>query len=126
MRNMAVLDRTRDYARISLACTRLFFGLVALLTPGIMARRLGIDPEANPAVLYVCRMFGIRTVLIGADLLFQTGQRRAESLRAAILIHASDTLAAFLATLSGRFPRRSRSIVFISAFNTLLAVVANR
>ena len=42
-------------------------------------------------------MFGIRTVLIGAELLMQTGDRRAEALRRAILIHASDTLAALLA-----------------------------
>jgi hypothetical protein len=45
--------------------------------------------------------------------------------RRAVLIHASDTLAGFLATLSPRFPARSRLIVWISALNTLLAIVAN-
>ena len=39
---------------------------------------------------------------------------------------ASDTLAAFLATLSGQFPKRGRTIVLISAVNTVLAIVANR
>jgi hypothetical protein len=87
---------------------------------------LGINPDENPGALYVFRMFGIRTVLIGAELLVQTGERRAEATRRAILIHASDTVAAFLATRSGKFPRNGRFIVVISAVNTLLAVIANR
>jgi hypothetical protein len=123
---MSADDRVREYARILLACIRILNGGLALLAPGFLARRIGIDPEANPGALYVFRMFGIRTVLIGAELLIQTGDRRAEALRRAVLIHAADTLAAFLATLSGRFPKTGRLIVWISAFNTLLAIVANR
>ena len=71
-------------------------------------------------------MFGIRTVLLGADLITTSGDRRSEALRRAVLIHASDTLAALLATLSGNFPKSGRLIVGISALNTLLAVLANR
>ena len=116
----------RDYARVLLAAIRLLNGSLALLVPGFLARQIGVDPDANPGILYVFRMFGIRTVLIGAELLLQTGDRRAEAVRRAVVIHASDTLAAFLATLSGTFPRKSRTIVWISALNTLLAVLANR
>ena len=123
---MAAADRTRDIARILLAGIRLFNGLAALFAPGMLARRLGVDPEANPGMLYVFRMFGIRTVLIGAELLVQTGERRAEATRRAVLIHASDTLAALLATRSGRFPKNGRVIVWISAVNTVLAVLTNR
>jgi hypothetical protein len=115
-----------DPARILLASIRLLNGLAALLVPGFLARQIGIDPDKNPGVTYVFRMFGIRTMLIGAELLVQTGDRRAEALRRAVLIHASDTLAAFVATLSGAFPKQGRIIVWISAFNTLLAIVANR
>jgi len=116
----------RDYARILLATVRLVNGLAALLVPGFLAHQVGIDADANPGVLYVFRMFGIRTVLLGVELVVQTGDRRAEALRRAILIHASDTLAAFLATLSGNFPKRGRLIVYISAVNTALAVIASR
>jgi hypothetical protein len=123
---VAVEDRTRDYARILLAWIRLLNGFAALLIPGFLARQIGVDPDANPAVTYVLRMFGIRTVLIGAELLVQTGDRRAEALRRAILIHASDTLAAFLASLSPRFPKQGRTIIWISAANTVLALIANR
>jgi hypothetical protein len=123
---MAAVDRTRDYARILLACIRLFNGLGGLLAPGMLARQLGVDPQANPAITYVFRMFGMRTVLIGIDLLVEKGERRAKATREAVLIHASDTLAAFLAARSGRFPRNGRVIVWISAVNTLLAILANR
>jgi hypothetical protein len=106
---------------------RLFNGLAALLVPGVLARQVGVDPEANPGITYVFRMFGIRTVLIGADLLVAPrGPRRARALRSAVLIHASDTLAAALAALSGRFPKQGRAIVLISGLNTLLAILANR
>ncbi|HLZ31527.1 MAG TPA: hypothetical protein VKV73_29765 [Chloroflexota bacterium] len=123
---MSAEKGVRDYARILLALIRLFNGLAALLVPGVLARQVGIDPEANPGALYVFRMFGIRTVLLGFELLMQTGDRRAEALRRAVLIHASDTLAAFLASISGNFPKRGKLIVAISAANTLLAVIANR
>ena len=119
-------DRTRDYARLALAWIRLFNGTAALVAPGFLARQIGIDPNANPGIKYVFRMFGVRTVLIGLDLLLQSGERRADSLRGAVIIHASDTLAAFLASLSSRFPKRARFIVVVSAINTALAVIANR
>ena len=123
---MVAFDRVREPARILLACIRLFNGLAALVVPGVLARRLGIDPAANPGALYVLRMFGVRTVLIGAELLMQKGDRLDDALRQAVLIHASDTLAAFLATLSSAFPKQGRVIVGISAVNTLLALIASR
>jgi hypothetical protein len=123
---MAVVNNKRDLARIVLALIRLFNGLAALLVPGILARQVGVDPDANPGVLYVFRMFGIRTVLLGIELLVQTGDRRAEALRRAVIIHASDTVAAALASFSSNFPKKGRLIVVISAINTALAFIASR
>jgi hypothetical protein len=123
---MAVVKNKRDLARIVLALIRLFNGLAALVAPGFLARQVGVDPDANPGIKYVFRMFGIRTVLIGADLLVQTGERREEALQRAVWIHASDTLAAFLASRSDNFPKKGRVIVAISACNTLLAFFASR
>jgi hypothetical protein len=115
-----------DKARIALGCIRLLNGGLALVAPGFLARQIGVDPDANPGVLYVFRMFGIRTVLVGAELLTERGERRSEALQRAVLIHASDTLAAVVATLSRTFPKRGRAIVAISAVNTALAMIANR
>jgi hypothetical protein len=120
------MRQSQDVARVLLALIRLFNGIAALLAPQFLSNRLGIDHENNPAALYVWRMFGIRTVLIGADLLLQKGQRRREAMRVAVVIHASDTLAAYLAGRSGKLPNdAARMIVGISAVNTGLAVYAN-
>jgi hypothetical protein len=125
LRSMAANRRARDYARILLANIRILNGGLALLAPGFLARTVGVDPEASPGTLYVFRMFGIRTVLIGAELFMLSGERRKDALRRAVLIHASDTVAAFLATRSSHFPSGGRVIVWISALNTVLALVAN-
>jgi hypothetical protein len=118
---------SRDVARVLLGLIRLLNGIIALIVPKMLAQRLGLDTEANPAVLYILRMFGIRTTLLGVDLLFKQGEARAEALRVAPLIHASDTLAAFLAGRSKQFPQpMARVIVIISAVNTALAIYANR
>ena len=58
---------TRDHARIALATIRLVNGTMALLTPGMMLRRLGADPRANGVAVYPLRMFGIRTVVLGVE-----------------------------------------------------------
>jgi hypothetical protein len=123
---MGTNDRIDEYARVLLANIRLLNGGLALVAPGFLARRIGVDPVANPGITYVFRMFGIRTVLIGVDLLSTQPERRARALEQAPLIHASDTIAAVLASFRRGFPASGRAIILISAFNTLLAVLANR
>jgi hypothetical protein len=120
-----VTDRWRERARILLAAIRLFNGGAALVAPAFLARRAGIDPVASPGALYFIRMFGIRTVIVGAELLILRGERRAEALRLAVLIHGSDTLAAALAGRSGRLAGATGALLtLISAVNTALALIA--
>ncbi len=110
-------------ARTLLGAIRIANGTAALLAPAKLSQRLGVDPEENPAMLYALRMFGIRTILIGRDLI--RGDEGA--VRAAPLIHASDTLAAAALAASGKVPKRTgRLITGISALNTILAVTARR
>ena len=110
-----------DSARVALAGVRLVNGTVGLLKPDVLARTLGADPAANPALLYALRMFGVRTVVIALDLL----RREPAALRAAAPIHASDTLAAAL--LARHLPREKGAlIVGISATNTALALLSRR
>ena len=119
------LDRAPDYTRITLAGIRLFNGVAALFVPATLARQLGVDPAANPAALYALRLFGVRTVLIGAQLLLRDGGVRAHSLRVAPAIHALDASAALIAGERGQLPRRAATTAaLISTVNTVLAVVA--
>jgi len=114
-------------ARLALAAIRLFNGSAALLAPHLLAERLGVKPSDNQAIIYVFRMFGIRTILIGLELLVTDGDALAQSVQRGILIHASDTTAAALAGLTGQLPPRAGvTTTLISATNTMLAIAAFR
>lgn len=114
-------------ARKALAVVRLFNGMVALLAPQILLRRLGTDPQADRSGVYPFRMFGIRTVLIGVDLLTLRGEERRRATRLAVLIHATDTVSATIAGLKGHLsPRAAVVTALISGGNTALAILATR
>jgi len=114
-------------ARKALGTIRVLNGVAGLLAPEFLLRRLGADPGTQRFAVYPFRMFGIRTILIGADLLVAPGEARARATRLAVLIHAVDTLSAATAGLRGDLPRKAAvSTVLISAGNTVLAVLASR
>lgn len=114
-------------ARKLLAGVRIFNGTAGLLAPEILLRRLGADLRRDRSGIYPFRMFGIRTVLIGADLLLPGAEQRRRAARLAVLIHASDTVSAATAGLRGDLPRRAAALTtLISAGNTALAITATR
>lgn len=114
-----------DRARTALAMVRIVNGAAALVAPTFLLRRVGTDTTRDTSGVYPFRMFGIRTVLIGADLLTLTGAERARAERLAVLIHATDTISAATAGVQGHLPRRSALLTTaISAGNTALAVIA--
>ena len=117
------LEHYRDYARILLAGIRLFNGAAALFAPTLLARQFRDNP--NSAVIYVLRLFGVRTIIVGIELLVPDEELRASALRYAIPIHASDTLSAALAGIQGQLPSRvSIMLTAISGVNTALAIIA--
>jgi heme peroxidase len=118
---------SRSTARYALAAIRLFNGGMALFAPERLARRLGTDPDEGGAVIYALRMFGVRTIMIGGELLVLRDEDLERALRKGILIHASDTVAAAVAGAGGYLPRRTAALTtLISAVNTGLAVTAKR
>lgn len=120
-----IIDATK--ARKLLAGIRLVNGLLALKAPKFLLRRLGTDADRDPSGIYPFRMFGIRTVLIGADLLLLTGEESRRATKLAVVIHATDTANAATCLLKGYLPRRAGVVAtVISAVNTVLAVIAAR
>jgi hypothetical protein len=116
-----------DLARSALGAIRSFNGLTALLMPRTMVRRLGADPDENGTAIYVLRMFGVRTIFLGAELFLLDGERREDALRDGVVIHACDATAALIAGVRGQLPRKVATLVFaISSVNTALAIVALR
>ncbi|MFI7293447.1 hypothetical protein [Streptomyces sp. NPDC050121] len=104
---------------------RIVNGAAGLLAPELLIRRLDPDREPpSPAAVYAFRL-GIRTILLGLDLLTHRDERLRESLRDGVLIHGSDTATAATLSLSGRVaPRTAALTTLISATNTVLAGVA--
>jgi hypothetical protein len=116
-----------EHARKTLAAIRLFNGALALLAPRLLIRRLGTDPDRDPSAIYPFRMFGVRTLIIGADLLMLTGEEQRRATKLAVLIHATDTASAATCLVKGYLPRKAGVIATaVSSLNTILAVIAAR
>ena len=114
-------------ARQVLAAIRLVNGALALFAPRFLIRRLGTDPDRDPSAVYPFRMFGVRTLLIGADLLLLTGEESRRATRLAVVIHATDTASAATCLVKGYLPRKAGIVATaISSLNTVLAVIAAR
>jgi hypothetical protein len=114
----------RDKARIWLAGIRILNGAAALLAPKFLARRVRAapNPEPSPAAIYAFRLFGVRTVKIGADLLSGDAAVREHAARDALSIHASDTMTAAMLLLRGLVTKRAGiMLTAISGLNTFLA-----
>jgi uncharacterized protein YjeT (DUF2065 family) len=110
----------------ALAAVRIANGALGLLAPGILVARTSADPHST-APYYAFRMFGIRTVVLGVDLLRLSGEAQGRARNEAVLIHATDTVCAAVGAIRGDVPRSAgRTTVAISAVNTVLALVARR
>jgi hypothetical protein len=72
-------------------------------------------------------MFGIRTMIIGADLWLLRGEELRRATKVAVLIHATDTVSAAATAVRGDLPRKQALVATgISAVNTALAIAAAR
>jgi hypothetical protein len=118
--------RWSQASRYALAGIRVANGAAALVAPAASATRLGVDPgPQGGALLYVLRLFGIRTIISGAELVAQRGEALDKVHAAGALMHASDALAAGLAGVRHQLPpRTARRLVAISTINLTLALIA--
>lgn len=113
------------WARRLLAVIRLTNGLLGLLAPQILIRRLATDPAVDKSAFYPFRMFGIRTVVLGVDLLTMREEQLARADATAIIIHSADTISAAVGGIRGDVPIKvARMTTTISAINTILAIIA--
>ena len=119
------MNMTRDQARKALATIRIVNGAAALFAPRLVAKILGVDPDKSPAVLYVLRMFGVRTLVIGWSCWWPKASSSKKPCAVGIAIHASDTAAAVIAGFRHQLPaRHAATTTLISSINTGLAIKA--
>jgi len=110
----------------ALALIMLVNGTLGLAAPRFLIRQVGADPDAESGMIYVLRMFGIRTLFIAIDL-FRLPAQREQSLREGVVVHATDAGAAFTAAMLGQLPLRPALMATsISVVNTALAVLGVR
>ncbi len=123
---MSAIARVATAARWSLGGIRIVNGTLGLLAPALIIRRFGdAAPERNPAAVYGLRLFGIRTILIGADLVLRRGDELDRKLGEAVLVHGSDTATVLALRRSKALtPELARPLAAISGLNTVLAVTA--
>ena len=112
-------------ARFALAGIRMINGGLALIAPGVIIGRFDEQPASDNAATYGLRMFGVRTVLLGIDLVALTGNPLRRALGQAVIIHGTDTATAALLGVTGRVkPRTAIPLTLISMTNTALAITA--
>jgi uncharacterized protein YjeT (DUF2065 family) len=120
------LETVARTTRYALGGIRVVNGTVGLLAPALIQRRLGdTAADRNAAAIYGLRLFGVRTVVIGADLFLLRGDALRHAVRSAPLIHASDTVTVLTLRRKEQLsPELARPLALISGLNTLLALAA--
>lgn len=108
----------------TLAVIRLANGFLALFLPKVLVKRTSADAE-DTAPYYAFRMFGIRTLLLGADLLLLRGDELTRARTQAVVIHSTDALSAVVGKRRGDLPPQAAQVaIAISSVNAVLAILA--
>jgi hypothetical protein len=113
----------RRYARYGLAAVRILNGALGLFAPAILIKRFDPAAEPSPAAVYGFRLFGVRTIILGLDLLVRPEAEVQRALREGVVIHASDLLTVVALGLTHKIPPRTAiATTAISGTNVALAV----
>jgi hypothetical protein len=105
----------RDTAVNAIAISRIAVGTGAWLTPNLSGRLFGLDPEGNPQLPYVGRLFGARDVALGAGTLRSPRKARDAWLTAGLGCDVADVAAGVLAGARGQLPLSAAAMVSATA-----------
>ncbi len=84
-----------------LALGRIAIGLGSFASPGFAMMGFRLDPQANPQLSYMSRMFGSREIALGALTLATTGKAQRNLVLAGLVVDAADAAAGQLAAREG-------------------------
>ena len=115
----------RRNARVLLAVIRLANGTLGLVAPELLIGQIEPGRPPGASAIYAFRLFGVRTVFLGAELLVRRDAELQRALRQGVVIHASDVATSTLLGVRHQTsPRTSAMLAAISTVNVLLAVAA--
>jgi hypothetical protein len=107
MRRIDMVTLTKKQALTAIIWVRFIVGGFSWFFPKAMAEIMLIDPEANPALSYGLRLFGVRDVLMGILLQDFKGDALDRQLQIGVAIDLIDVTASGLAGLTGQIPKRA-------------------
>jgi hypothetical protein len=110
------MDRKqREKAVDAIAIGRIAVGAGTWLTPNLSGRLFGLDPDGNPQLPYVGRLFGARDVVLGAGVLRSTKKQKDAWLTAGLACDVADVAAGALAGARGQLPPAAAAMVTATA-----------
>ena len=107
--------KQRDKAKDAVAIGRIVVGASAYLTPNLSGRLFGLDPEGNPQLPYIGRLFGARDLVLGAGVLRSTKKQKDAWATAGLACDVADVGAGALAGLRGQLPPAAAALVTATA-----------
>jgi hypothetical protein len=108
--------KQRDKVKDAVAISRMAVGAGAWLTPNLSGRLFGLDPEGNPQLPYIGRLFGARDVALGAGALRSKSRKQKDAwLTAGMACDVADVAAGALAGARGTLPRPAAVLVTATA-----------
>jgi hypothetical protein len=105
----------REKAANAIAIGRIAVGSGAWLTPNLAGRLFGLDPEGNPQLPYVGRLFGARDVALGAGVLRSARKHKSAWVTAGVACDAADVAAGIVAGARGQLPAPAAALVTATA-----------
>ncbi|WP_182523450.1 DUF4267 domain-containing protein [Nocardioides dongkuii] len=106
-----------------LSLGRIAIGAVALADPHRAGTMFQLDPQLNPQLTYVTRLFGSREVVLGAATLLATGKARRNLVLLGILVDAADAGTGYLGIQDGSVTQKTGGALIGPAVGAMLAGV---
>ncbi|MEL7210245.1 MAG: hypothetical protein AAGK32_18775 [Actinomycetota bacterium] len=119
---------TPAQARNALVAIRGSIGVFGLLFPRFTAKLFGIDAKANPAAVYMGRLFAVRELFMVAPFCMEDAEELQDfAIQAGVAVDAVDVVAAGAAGVSGSLPKRAALMAGLTAAAAVaLGVIAQQ
>jgi len=98
-----------------LAYGRIAVGTVSLLSPKLAARLFLLDPDSNPQLPYLGRLFGSREIALGMiTLAAPDGEARRRLIQVGVAVDAADALTGIVSAASGSVPKKTALLLTVA------------
>jgi hypothetical protein len=104
-----------DRAKEAVAIGRIVVGAGTWLAPNLSGRLFGLDPDGNPQLPYVGRLFGVRDAVLGAGVLRSSRKQKDAWVAAGMACDVADAAAGAIAGARGQLPPAAAALVTATA-----------